>query len=270
VKWAGGKRALLKELLPLFPSSCSTYYEPFVGAGAVFFAMAAMRVRPWKRAVLADVNEELVRTYVAVRDQPQAVIEHLVSADGSREGYLRERALDPSTLTDPRRAARLISLVTFGFNGLYRVNNEGRFNVPWGKRPRARVCNPDQLLADSSALQGVEIRLADFADTLRTAGADDVVYADPPYVPVNDSSFTAYDKDRFGPAQQRRLADLLRAISGKGARVIATNSDCPEARALYEPFAGLSSVPVTRRISARSASRALGRAHDLVIRAPAA
>jgi len=270
VKWAGGKRQLLKQLLPLFPTTCTTYYEPFVGGGAVFFALASMPVRPWKRAVLADVNEELVRTYLAVRDQPRKVIRHLLSLDRCRESYLSERALEPSTLTDSRRAARLIYLLTFGFNGLYRVNREGRFNVPWGKRSRARPCNPDLILADSLALQGVDIRVADFADTLRTAGPADVVFADPPYVPINSASFIGYSKDGFCAAQQARLADLLRAISSEGARVIATNSDCPEARAFYEPFALLNSVPVTRRISAASASRVLGVARDLLIQAPAA
>jgi len=270
IKWVGGKRALLKDLFPLLPKSCGTYYEPFIGGGAVFFALAALPQRPWRHAVIADVNEELVRTYTAIRDQPRAVIRHLLPLETTREAFLRTRDLDPTTLADPHRAARLIYILKHGFNGLYRVNRKGRCNVPWGHRPNARICSPDLILADSWALRGIDIQHGDFATTLRKVRANDAVFADPPYVPLSGTSFTSFQQEPFGLQEHIRLATLLRALAANGTHVVATNSDCATSRELYAPFAALTSVPVTRRISASVASRALGVTSDLLIHARAA
>jgi len=263
VKWAGGKRALLPTLLPLVPASFGTYYEPFLGGGALFFALAGRR--PWKRAVLGDVNEELIRTYEAVRDQPGRVIEALQALDPAREAFLQERSLDPSSLSDARRAARFIYLLRVGYNGLYRVNREGRFNVPWGGRRAAGVCDAPRLLIASQALQGVALVVGDFAVTLRGAGAGDVVYADPPYVRLRRSSFVNYDRRGFDLDDHHRLALELERSRHEGACVITTNADCAVVRSIYSGFSNVHSIPVSRPIAAKVASRALGVTRELVM-----
>jgi len=262
-KWAGGKRALLPALLPLIPRSFNTYYEPFLGGGALFFALSGQR--PWKRAVLADVNEDLVRAYTAIRDQPAAVIEALQALAPSREVFLRERTLEPSSLGDARRAARFIYLLKTGFNGLYRVNREGRFNVPWGKRPNVRVCDPERLLLASRALAGVELRVGDFQTTLRDAGAGDVIYADPPYVPIAPTSFVDYARGGFTISDHHRLAAELERLGTEGSHVITTNADCTAVRTIYRSLSRVRSIPVARPIAASVASRPRGITRELVL-----
>jgi len=219
---------------------------------------------------LADVNAELVCAYLAVRDQPRDVIGHLMSLDTSRESFLRERELDPTKLVDARRAARFIYITKVGFNGLYRINRKGLCNVPWGQRPNARVCVPERILAASWALRDVEVRLGDFESTLSRVRPTDFVYADPPYVPATKGAFTSYQRAPFNLAAHQRLAALLQRLAAEGATIVATNSDCTAVRDLYAPFATVTSVPVTRRISASVASRVLGVTHDVLIHACAA
>lgn len=254
LKWAGGKRQLLPRILALVPARVRTYYEPFLGGGALFFAMAAEG--RFKRAVLGDANGELIACYTAVRDQVEDVIDKLSRLRNTPDEYYRVRRQRPEALEPPARAARIIYLNRCGYNGLYRVNSEGKFNVPFGRYARPRICDPDRLRAASSALQPVELVRGDFASILarRRLDAQDFVYLDPPYVPISKTaSFTAY-AGGFAMPDQERLAKLLRKLSDKGVAAVLSNSDCPDTRRLYEGLAW-DTVPARRAINSVASRR---------------
>jgi DNA adenine methylase len=245
LKWAGGKRQLLPELLARFPSSCETYFEPFVGSGAMFFALSARR--GFRRAVLSDRNRDLIAAYQGVRDRVEEVIGALRSLPVGRETFYRLRAQDPDALDSSERAARLIYLNRTCYNGLYRVNRAGRFNVPFGRYEGPRVLDAPNLRAVSAALQGVEIVCADFGAATARARRGDALYFDPPYVPLSPTSrFTSYDSAPFGVDEQVRLASLMIDLARRGVFALLSNAGSEEARALY------GSLPVDR-VSARRA-----------------
>jgi DNA adenine methylase len=248
LKWAGGKRQLLTHIEALLPARIDTYFEPFLGGAAVFFRLASgLRFR---RAVLADANPELVNCYQAIRDDVDGVIAALGEFRNNRAQYYRVRRRDPSKLTPTARAARLIYLNRCGYNGLYRVNSSGQFNVPFGRYRRPVICDVDKLRAASAALQKAKIVCADFAQTLRNVEADDFVYLDPPYVPLSPtSSFTAYAKRNFGLADQQRLAEALRGFAARKVPALLSNSDCETTRELYRGFDHIDSVPARRAIN---------------------
>jgi DNA adenine methylase len=254
LKWAGGKRQLVERILRLVPERVGTYFEPFVGGGAVFFALVA-RGRPFRRAVLGDANEELIRCYAAVRDDVAGVIRALTQHRYDRDVYYEVRARDPTKLSDARRAARLIYLNRCGYNGLYRVNRAGQFNVPFGRYKDPVICDVSRLRAAASALTGVTLVAGDFERTLRGARPGDFVYLDPPYVPLSaTSSFTAYARAPFDAAAQARLARKLRDLGARKVRALLSNSDCSETRQLYDE--GLSEpVPVRRAINSVATGR---------------
>ncbi|HVZ89567.1 MAG TPA: DNA adenine methylase [Polyangia bacterium] len=253
LKWAGGKRQLLPRILDLAPRRIETYYEPFVGGGAVFFGLAAER--RFARAVLADANPELVNCYEQVRDDVDGVIAALSKHRNEAGAYYKVRDQAPADLSPTERAARVIYLNRCGYNGLYRVNRAGRFNVPFGRYLRPRICDPHRLQAASRALADVEIICGDFLNVLakRKLATGDFVYLDPPYVPLSrTSSFTSYAQGAFGPDDQQRLADLLGTLSAERIPAVLSNSDCRETRRLYSvPDAGLKiqRVPVRRAIN---------------------
>jgi DNA adenine methylase len=254
LKWAGGKRQLKERILASIPQRMRTYFEPFVGGGAVFFALLGSG-RRFDRAVLGDANEELIRCYRAVRDDVGAVIRVLRPYRYDRDFYYRLRGRNPARLTDAGRAARLIYLNRCGYNGLYRVNRAGRFNVPFGRYKDPVICDVPRLEAASQALQRAKLVHGDFEETLRGARSGDFVYLDPPYVPLSvTSSFTAYAKTPFDGAEQSRLASVLRELGARKVRALLSNSDCVETRELYDP--GLSeTVPVRRAINSVGAGR---------------
>ena len=263
LKWAGGKRQLLPRILDLVPRRIDTYYEPFLGGGALFFALAARGA--FRRAVLTDTNDELVNCYRAVRDDVESVITALRRFRNTPEHYYRVRAQSPSRLAPVARAARVIYLNRCGYNGLYRVNSSGRFNVPFGRYVRPTICDPVKLRAAARALRAVEIRHADFGEVLGAErfGGDDFVYLDPPYVPVSaTASFTAYAGD-FGPAEQQRLASALRALSARRVSALLSNSDCAATRALYR---GLDLEAVQARRAINSVGRGRGAVGELLVR----
>lgn len=230
LKWAGGKRQLLGLILSRLPARIDTYFEPFVGGGAVFFALA--NERRFKRAVLADQNEELVETYLAVQRDVTSVIRELAKMPHSEEHYYKVRAQKPRLPT--KRAARMIYLNRTGFNGLYRVNRSGQFNVPFGRYAQPKICDEDRLLSVSRALQGVEIRVADFEQTAARAKPSDAVYFDPPYVPVSPTArFAEYHNLPFGDAEHRRLAALYERLTQKGVTAVLSNSDTPRTREIF-------------------------------------
>lgn len=237
LKWAGGKTALLPELLKAAPKQIETYYEPFLGGGALFFALQAEG--RFKNAVLSDSNRELINAYVQVRDN----VEGLIRALGVHQRKYRaaeDRAEYYYTIRGKRLtcslggAANLIFLNKTCYNGLYRVNSKGGFNVPHGRYTNPTICDEGNLRAVSEALQGVELAVADFAEAPLTAGAGDFVYFDPPYVPLSETAyFTAYTAKEFGPTEQARLAKAAVTLANRGSHVALSNSGHPDVASLY-------------------------------------
>jgi DNA adenine methylase len=268
VKWVGGKRRLLKELQPLIPEQFGRYHEPFVGGGALFFHLASRRLpssEPW--AVLSDANSRLIRTYRAVRDAPERLIERLAerAAEHSKESFYAVRALDPDSFVDDVEvAAWFIYLNKTAFNGLYRVNKSGRYNVPIGRYDRPNICDTAAIQQASLALQGAEIHHEGFQEVLDRAEAGDVVYFDPPYVPVSKTaSFTDYTRDGFTLDDQARLRDTAAELKMRGIRVILSNSDTPVVRDLYRSGFDLSTTTCGRSINSKASKR--GRVGELIV-----
>jgi DNA adenine methylase len=254
LKWAGGKTQLLPAIRARFPAEIAgTFVEPFVGGGAVFFALA--REGRIQRARLYDRNADLVDTYLAVRDEVEAVIGALAQHRNEEAWYYEVRALDISKLARAERAARTIFLNKVGFNGLYRVNSKGLFNVPFGRYSNPKICDAEGLRNASRALAIAEIACADFEEACRSVGPGDAVYFDPPYLPVSKtSSFTSYAKEAFGPDEHGRLARVFAEVVDAGAFAILSNSDVPFGRELYEGFK-IATVEATRSINSKGDKR---------------
>jgi len=254
LKWAGGKGQLLDVILPRLPAEIpGTYVEPFIGGGAVFFELARLgRIR---KAKLFDRNRDLVDTYLAVRDDVEAVLMALAPHKNDEDYYYQVRAIDPATLSLPARAARTIFLNRVGYNGLYRVNSSGRFNVPFGRYRNPRILDDVGLRSASRALSCAEIAVADFEDSCATATAGDVVYLDPPYIPLSPTAnFTAYAEGRFGEEEHKRLASTFAKLVDRGAYALLSNSDTELSRTLYAGFKQVS-VEANRAINSKADKR---------------
>ena len=224
LKWAGGKRALMDDIMARLPDGqIELYIEPFLGGGAVFLELA--RQGRIKRAILNDRNPELVHTYRLVRDKPDEVIEAIYQWTPDEDTYYAVRALNGLELSDVDRAARVIWLNRLCFNGLYRINRSGQFNVPFGKYKKPRLVDVDNLHEVSRALQNVTLYDLDFEALLAMAGPGSVVYCDPPYWPLSDTAyFTAYDGNPFKSEDQERLAELFAGLRDQGAQGVLSNS----------------------------------------------
>jgi len=251
LKWAGGKRQLEGVILERLPPVIETYYEPFVGGGAIFFALAAER--RFRRAVLSDQNSELIETYVAVRDDVDAVLGELSNLPYSEADYYRIRASAPRKAA--RRAARMIYLNRAGYNGLYRVNRAGKFNVPFGRYDAPNICDEGRLRAVCRALAGVELVVTDFAHVLESAKRGDAVYFDPPYAPVSATArFAEYHKLPFGADEQARLAEVFHDLGRRGVAALLSNSDVALTRKLFRGF-DIKTVPARRNINSKADAR---------------
>ncbi len=258
LKWVGGKGRLLEQFGSLLPPTFDRYFEPFFGGGALFFSLAP------RSAVLSDVNAELVDCYRAVRDEVDDVIAALGAHRYEKAHFYEVRALDPRSLTLSERAARTIFLNRSGFNGLYRVNRQGRFNVPFGRYTNPTLCDASNLRACSRALEGVELRCGDFAAAVVTAKRGDFVYFDPPYVPVSTTAnFTHYAAGRFDWAEQERLAKLFADLSRRGVLVMLSNADTAEVRDLFDGFR-LDRVAASRSVNSNPEKR--GKVGEVVVR----
>ena len=260
VKWVGGKSQLLKRFASLVPRSWNRYYEPFVGGGAMYF-----HFKP-ERAVLNDVNAELANAYCVVRDEVDALIEALGVHVYDKDHYYRTREQDPDDLSAVERAARTIFLNRTGFNGLYRVNKKGLFNVPFGRYTAPTICDEPNLRACSALLAGVEFRSDDFERATRDARKGDFVYLDPPYAPVSPTSdFTAYAAGGFSFEDQMRLKDMLAKLDRRGVKFMLSNSDAAGLRALYERAGWtVDRVKAGRAINSKTSRR--GKVIELVVR----
>jgi DNA adenine methylase len=267
LKWAGGKARLLPEILPLLPERIETYYEPFVGGGAVFFALASER--RFRRAVLSDLNAELVDVYRGIKKDVEAVIRLLerYRKNHDAELYYRTRELQPESLELVQRAARLIYLNKTGYNGLYRVNRAGQFNVPFGTYVNPAICDAERLRATAAVLRarGIKLVTGDFAKVTEPARPGDAVYFDPPYAPRSTTAnFTSYHSQEFGRAEHERLAATLEELTERGVRTVLSNSDTRFTRQLYDRQRfQVQKVLVARPINSKSSKR--GRVGELLI-----
>ncbi|MBD0390296.1 MAG: DNA adenine methylase [Nostoc sp. C3-bin3] len=243
LKWAGGKSRLIQQYIPYFPNSYKNYYEPFLGGGAVFFYLQPTA------AVLTDINAELINTYCCVRDHVEELISILKEHKNRHDRDYYYSVRNNYGGTGIEKAARLIYLNKTCFNGLYRVNSQGKFNVPLGRYENPNICSEDLLRTTSKALSTSKIKQANFVDVLNYATSnDDFIYFDPPYYPVSETSyFTAYSSDRFAEDQQVQLKDVFVKLAQRGVKVMLSNSDCEFIRNLYSSF----------NIHTRSASRAI-------------
>ncbi len=258
IKWVGGKRQLLPELRKRLPASFGTYHEPFVGGGALFFDLAP------SSAVLTDSNERLVRTYQAIRDDVERVIEVLRSYPHDRDFFEQLRAQRIDDCDSVLVAAWFVYLNKHTFNGLYRVNRNNQFNAPFGVQRAPIECDADNLRACSVALQGVEIRHEHFATVLSRAKTNDLVYFDPPYVPLSASSnFTAYTSEGFDLSEQVKLRDVARELKRRGVHVLLSNSSAPLVETLYGDGFECSRVDTSRAINSDGAKR--GKVAELLI-----
>lgn len=276
VKWVGGKTQLLDEVQKSLPANlCQysnlTYIEPFIGGGAVLFWIL-QEYPNISRAIINDINKELICTYKVIKNNVQGLIcrlENLQFQYKSRDleerksFFLEQRRLfNTKDISDIETAALFIFLNKTCFNGLYRVNSKGEFNVPHGKYANPKICDKDNLVAVSRLLQRVDIYCGDFADTEKFANDNTIFYLDPPYKPLSEtSSFTSYSKDGFNDEEQIRLRDFCRRISQKNAMFIASNSDPKEETTgdsffeqIYHQFE-IKRVSATRLINANPNNR---------------
>ena len=263
IKWAGGKSKLIKELVSRLPQAFDSYHEPFIGSGALFFKL--FRDGKINRARLTDLNDELIDTYEAIRNHPDEVIRELSGYPYDRDFYYSLRERDPRTLDLPARAARMIYLNKTGYNGLYRVNQRGAFNVPFGRYKNPRYVDEANIRAVSLALQQIDIHHAPFESVLDHAQPGDLVYFDPPYVPLSaTANFTAYYAGGFSMQDQRRLRDVCVELTRREVWVILSNSDTPVVRELYSgsPFT-ISEVYANRAINSNATRR--GKTTELTI-----
>jgi DNA adenine methylase len=238
LKWAGGKQALAERLIRFFPDKFSRYYEPFVGGGSVLLTLQP------ERAIIGDLNDWLLDTYVAIRTDHAKVAEHLNGMINTKEEYERIRAIQPDALDLFQRAAHLIYLNKTCFRGLFRVNRKGHFNVPYGAYER-RYYDPENLVAVANCLRDAEIRRTDFELCLADVTPEDFVYMDPPYYKQGGySDFDRYTRWKFRENDHMRLAAVCRELDQRGVRWAVSNSDTPLVRSL---FAGYTTHDIANR-----------------------
>lgn len=253
LKWAGGKSRLISQYKPYLPDldGIRRYYEPFIGSAALFF-----HLQP-PAAHLSDRNKRLIEVFEVVRDDVEALIEALQPHKNEKAYYYEVRAQDPADLTKVQRAGRLIYMNKTCYNGLYRENQKGEFNVPFGRYKRPKICDKPRLRAASKALQGVHLAAADFEEAVTGACEGDFIYFDPPYVPLNaTSSFTSYSRFGFDEDDHRRLAETYRCLHRQGCRVMLSNSSAPLVYELYDiPEFHLIPVQASRSINSKADQR---------------
>ncbi len=259
IKWAGGKRSLVDQFRPHLPKFRG-YHEPFAGSAALFFHLMPAR------AFLSDTNERLIRTYLGLKSDVEGVIELLRGYEHTREFFNELRAKDVDAGTDTEVAAWFIYLNKTGYNGLYRVNSKNRFNVPFGDYKRPNFCDEPRLRDCAARLEHVDIRVEDFETAASRAKKGDLVYFDPPYVPLSaTSSFTRYTKDGFDNEAQVRLRDLAVSLKKRGVHVRISNSS---AQAVYDLYEGddFKLIDISARRSINSKAGGRGAVKELLIK----
>lgn len=256
LRWAGSKRQLLGRLVEFWPGGDATYIEPFAGSANLFF-----KLEPCS-AILGDSNSGLMEVYEVVRDQPRALHDEFGGWENEERQYYRIRAIDPSTLCKAARAARLVYLNRYCFNGLYRTNAQGHFNVPYGGRKSGSLPTLHELEAASELLSRATLVTGDFTKTVKSAKTGDFVYMDPPFSVQGRRVFNEYGPESFGPSDLKRVRKALKHLDQLGATFLLSYADCPEGETLARGFRQMH-VEITRRIAGSTGSR--GTAKELLI-----
>lgn len=269
LKWVGGKRQLLDNIRPLIPKY-STYYEPFIGGGAVFFSEQP------KKAIINDSNKELINVYRVIKESPEELIQslqiHEKNNEDRREEYFYEvRALDRNKseynkLSNIEKAARVIYLNKTCYNGLFRVNNSGEFNAPWGNYKKPNIINMQTIRSMNLFLNKADVKICegDYAEALKGIRKGSFVYFDPPYMPISSSSsFTGYTAGGFGEEEQKRLKQICDMLHKKGVYFLLSNSSCEFIKELYGDYK-VEVVKAKRNINSVSSKR--GAIDEVLIR----
>lgn len=263
IKWAGGKKQLLSQFKDFFPKYIERYFEPFVGGGAVAFHILK-KYQP-KKVYLSDINEELINCYNIIKNNPQELIQLLSEyrKNHSKEFYYQIREQDPKLLSSLNNAARFIYLNKTCFNGLYRVNSSGKFNVPMGSYKNPSIYDESELMEISKILKKTNLRVIPFNEIIKSVKKDDFIYFDPPYHPLNNkNSFTTYTKGSFRAEDQKKLAELYKELDKKGCKVMLSNSDTEFIKELYSKY-NINLVKASRMINCDGSKR--GKINELVI-----
>ena len=265
VKWVGGKRQLLPQILPLIPKRMTAYCEPFLGGGAVLFALQP------KRALVNDLNQDLITVYRVIKEDADALIEHLSRHENTPEYFYRIRDLDRdkeayAALSDVEKASRLLYLNKTCYNGLFRVNASGAFNSPYGHYRRPNIVNEQTIRGVSRYFNSCDITFfsGDFAAVLEQVPEGGFVYLDPPYDPVSDTaSFTGYNRGGFGREEQVRLKECCDALTARGVKFLLSNSATPFIRELYSSYR-VSIVQARRAVNSVASRR--GAIEEVLVR----
>ena len=262
LKWAGGKTQLMDEILNSAPKHFNKYFEPFLGGGAVFF-----NLNP-KQAFLSDLCEDLINCFIAVQQTPNELVQELESYPYSEEFFYQIRELSRTEefakLSNLKKAARFIYLNKTCFNGLYRVNSQGHFNVPFGKYKNPQLFKIENIMACNQALKDVELKNATYDNILEKVSKDDFVYLDPPYSPLSQSaSFTSYTSDGFSDNKQAELRNFCDKLNEKGAKFLLSNSYTTLILSLYKNYE-IQTVKAKRAIN--SVSKGRGQINEVLIK----
>lgn len=260
LKWAGGKTQMLSDLLPKVPSSYGRYIEPFFGGGAMFFALQP------KNAIIADSNPELINMYREVAANVEKVIQYLKKYENTSEMFYAVREQEWTQLPQAEAAARTIFLNRTCFNGLYRVNKQGKFNVPYGKYTNPKICDDDGLKTASETLKKAEILCGDYLLVLEHyAQPGDFIFLDPPYLPISEyADFKRYTKEQFYEEDHVELAKIIMRLQERGCYIILTNSNHPLVHELYAPFT-IDVIQTKRHISCNGSTR---KGEDVIVTIP--
>ena len=258
LKWVGGKRQLLNDIIPMIPKNCSTYVEPFIGGGAVLFELQP------KKAIINDFNSELINVYTVIRDYSEELIKELQfhKDNNTSEHFYAVREYDRkpeffSQMTPVQKAARVIYLNKTCYNGLYIVNSAGQFNSPYGKYKNPNIVNETVIRAVSKYFNenNIVIKNEDFKEALKGLRRGAFVYLDPPYMPISSSSsFTGYTENGFNEDKQRELKELCDKLDKKGIKFLQSNSDCEFIRELYSGYR-IKTIKAKRAINSKGNSR---------------
>ncbi len=258
LKWVGGKRQLLNDIIPMIPKNCSTYVEPFIGGGAVLFELQP------KNAIINDFNSELINVYTVIKNYPEELIKELQfhKDNNTSEHFYAVREYDRkpeffSQMTAVQKAARVIYLNKTCYNGLYRVNSAGQFNSPYGKYKNPNIVNETVIRAMSKYFNenNIVIKNEDFKEALKGLRRGAFVYLDPPYMPISSSSsFTGYTENGFNEDKQRELKELCDKLDKKGIKFLQSNSDCEFIRELYSGYR-IKTIKAKRAINSKGNSR---------------
>jgi DNA adenine methylase len=265
VKWVGGKRQLIDEISKYIPKKYDTYYEPFFGGGAVLFCLQP------KKAVINDINTDLINTYIVIKNDHVKLIEDLKKHVNTSEYFYQIRSLDKDSdkfksMTKIEKASRLIYLNKTCFNGLFRVNSSGQFNTPFGNYRNPNIVNEPVIIAVNKYFNEADIKIlnVDFAEAVKDAKKGDFVYFDPPYDPVSDTaSFTGYNENGFNREEQIRLKNLCDELNKKGVKFLLSNSSTTFIKQLYSNYR-LEVVKARRSINSNGNKR--GEIDEVLVR----